>query len=541
MDVTTSSTPLEIGTGQEQPLADLTVRHFRKIAIWPLQLTMPSQATRSHNADALDAELCKHSWKLVEDEFGNPNDPLEERHFREFVAFLPHVQRFLYGSAPGPVRQLGYGDAPLRIYRRTDIAAARIWVTRDSTPLVCRVSHLDLHFFYDTDVIILACEIEADDLPLGVVQEIMHRFGRVYPSGWTAAGEPLNTTYKVEWLGHDGSVLTSSDYDDRDRYLRAVGQNRAPCFGSHWEYALQPLVPATQARKDRATYRQIEYYRMPSMGFLSLDRIDDLSRDDNIRLAFMSGKGPLHHSEQQIDDFEKNHRYDRLYQPQDHASAAALRFLVSGHALTMLVGGERSITEDRERGLLAQFRHQYYLLFLISHFHKAAMLMISDQLVAAVKPLEGSGERSARLFRQTIYRLQETFMRFTQRYWFTEVSDQAQARHLFAMQTALLGNERLYGEIRNEIFDLVQYIDSDVLRRQSGTMHRLTAVTILGLIGTVVTGFLGMNLIAAADQPMDYKLGFFGIVTAVVTALTIAVVVFSKSLTGLFDRMSGDA
>ena len=31
-----------------------------------------------------------------------------------------------------------------------------------------------------------------------------------------------------------------------------------------------------------------------------------------------------------------------------------------------------------ENGLLGQFRHQFFLLALIPHFHKAALLMLSD-------------------------------------------------------------------------------------------------------------------------------------------------------------------
>lgn len=87
---------------------------------------------------------------------------------------------------------------------------------------------------------------------------------------------------------------------------------------------------------------------------------------------------------------------------------------------------------------------------------------------------------------------------------------------------------------------MVQYLDSDVLRRQSGTMHRLTAVTIAGLVGTTATGFLGMNLIAEAEAPMGIKLGYFALVCAGVIALTIGVVVFSRPLTALLDRLSGE-
>ena len=87
-----------------------------------------------------------------------PGHAFQERHYREFVSFLPHVQRFLYGDAPGPVRGLGNGDAPLRVYRRTDIAAVRMVLSEGAAPVTCHVAHVDLHFFHDVDAVILAVE-----------------------------------------------------------------------------------------------------------------------------------------------------------------------------------------------------------------------------------------------------------------------------------------------------------------------------------------------------------------------------------------------
>lgn len=49
---------------------------------------------------------------------------------------------------------------------------------------------------------------------------------------------------------------------------------------------------------------------------------------------------------------------------------------------------------------------------------------------------------------------------------------------------------------------------------------RLTVVTIFGLIGTVTTGFLGMNLLAEADAPMGRKLWIFAIVFVLTLVLT---------------------
>jgi hypothetical protein len=45
----------------------------------------------------------------------------------------------------------------------------------------------------------------------------------------------------------------------------------------------------------------------------------------------------------------------------------------------VVVGDAKSaFFTDRERGVLAQFRHQHFLLFLIAHFQKAALLMFSS-------------------------------------------------------------------------------------------------------------------------------------------------------------------
>jgi hypothetical protein len=338
-------------------------------------------------------------------------------------------------------------------------------------------------------------------------------------------------------------VLASSDYQDKDRYLRHVGGTRSPCFAAHWEYAISPLTLHGNDKRAPIRLRQVEYYRMPMMAFLSVDRIGDISRADMARLTFASSpvdRAGAPYSERFLTDFERQHCYDRFFHERPGAGIVSTRFLLCGHALTIVAEGDAAKVEDNERGLLGQFRHQYYLLFLICHFHKASLLMLSDRLVAAVKRLEVRTPRSATAFRAEIYRLQEAFMRFTQRYWFSDVSDQAQARDIFRMQRSQLDTEQLYRDLRSEIFDSVQYLDSDLLRRQSGSMHRLTAVTIVGLIGTVATGFLGMNLIAAAEQPLETKLWMFAAVLGAVTTLTLAVLLAARPLTNLFDRMSGE-
>jgi hypothetical protein len=511
--------------------------------LWPIELIANAGGRGRESPDVLFERLGGGNWELVDDEFGVEGDAFQERHYREFVAFLPHVQRFLYGDAPGSLRRLGKGDAPLRVYRRTDVAAVRLVLAEGAAPVTCQVAHIDLHFFHDVDAVILAFEFYASDVPLSVVNEIMYRFGRAYPPGWTETGEALHCPVKVEWLDKDGKVLATSDYERRERYLSFVGHQRTPCFAAHWEFLLKPLVPENSRSKSPLSFRQIEYYRMPVMTYLTLDRMWEVQRSEYIRLAFATGPsatGDSPFAERFLKDFEGRHCYDRYYHEGVEATGLSARFLLSGHAFTVIADGNSSRLDDNERGLLGQFRHQYFLLFLISHFHKAALLMLSDRLVAAIKQLEVHSAQSNVGFRRETFRLQEAFMRFTQRYWFTEISDQAQTRDLYRMQRTHLGNDELYKELRGEIFDMVQYLDSDVLRRQSGTIHRLTAVTIAGLVGTIATGFLGMNLIDETGASLGVKLAYFGIVGAVVTVLTVGVVACSRPLTALLDRLSGE-
>jgi hypothetical protein len=520
------------------------VRQFRQILLWPLRLMPLAEAgpLRRH-WEVLKSTAPEAPWHEVEDEITGDPAQFQERHYSEFVTFLPHVQRFLYGDAAGPVRGLGNGDAPLRVYRRTDVEAVRLVLSEGAAPVTCKVAHVDLHFFHDVDAVILAFEFWASDLPLAVVHEIMYRFGRAYPPGWSESGEPLHCPVRVEWLDKDGRVLATSDYENRNRYLSFVGHQRTPCFAAHWEFLLKPLAAENSGSKSPLSFRQIEYYRMPVMTYLTLDRLWDVQRVDFMRLAFATGpsaNGDAPYAERFLHDFETRNCYDRYYHEGTETPRVNTRFLLSGHAFTIVADGTSPDLEDNERGLLGQFRHQYFLLFLISHFHKAALLMLSDRLVAAIKRLEMKSARSAVEFRRETYRVQETFMRFTQRYWFTEVSDQAQTRDLFRLQRMHLGNDDLYKELRNEIFDMVQYLDSDVLRRQSGTIHRLTAVTILGLIGAIATGFLGMNLIDETAAPLSTKVIYFGIVGVVVVTLTVGVVMFSRRLTALLDRISGE-
>jgi hypothetical protein len=193
-----------------------------------------------------------------------------------------------------------------------------------------------------------------------------------------------------------------------------------------------------------------------------------------------------------------------------------------------------------DRGVLAQFRHQHFLLFLIAHFQKAALLMFSDRLVESLKRLNINDPNSIKRFKRAIRGSFESFLRFTHRYWFHEVSEQAHVRALFHQCVTHLGLDPLYAEVRERIADMNSYLDADSLRRQANTVVRLTVVTIFGLIGTVTTGFLGMNLLAESESPMWWRVFLFGFVLVATVALTFYTIAKSKRLSDFLDAISDE-
>jgi Mg2+ and Co2+ transporter CorA len=100
--------------------------------------------------------------------------------------------------------------------------------------------------------------------------------------------------------------------------------------------------------------------------------------------------------------------------------------------------------------------------------------------------------------------------------------------------------DALYAEVKERIEGMSAYLEADSLRRQANTIVRLTVVTILSSIGTVTTGFLGMNLLAEADAPMGRKLWLFAVVAVLTTALTFYTMARSKRLSDFLDAVTDE-
>jgi len=518
---------------------DRAVRHFRQVLLWPLQLV----STRGQDAHARHWESLGSDsrWSEVVDEYTGDPKHFGERHYNEFVSFLPYVQRFLYGEGRSQRGGAGIGS-PMRVFRRSDIVAVRVVISAGAAPITLQIKHIDLYFFYDLDVALLNVEVSADDLTLTQAEEVMYRFGRAYPASWSASGEPQHCLQQLEWLGAEGQVLAASDAQRRELFLAHVAQHRAPRIATHWAYLLEPLVAEHSERDGALRFRQIEYHRMPMMAYLAMDAPRTLDRADFIRLGLVTGasqrEATLPFADSHVADFEQRFCYDRFWA--DAGAAPNTRYLCNGYSLVVIGDAGSEFYRCAERGVLAQFRHQHFLLFLIAHSQKAALLMFSDGLSRAMRDLDLRSPESIKRFKRSIRIAFEGFLRFTHRYWFHEISDQAQVHALFQLCASHLGLDPLYAEVKDRIADMSSYLDADSLRRQANTVVRLTVVTMFGLIGTVTTGFLGMNLIAAAEEPLVLRIVGFLIVLVLTTALTFYTIIKSRRLSDFLDALSDE-
>lgn len=521
------------------------VRHFRQRLIWPLQLV---RGAGTHADEPLWCLLERDpgagAWQRVTAEIGADSGDLQERHYKEFVVFLPHVRRFLYGEGRGRTTHPAYdppGEAARRIYRRTDVAAVRVALRAGQSPLTLRVVEIALAFFDDVDVAILSVELATDNISLPMARDFLYHHGRAYPTGWTEQGECQHNAVRVEWLGGAGQVLATSDVAERHRYLAFARAHRALATATHWAFLLRPLVLDAGDEAGALRYRQIEYHRMPQMAYLAVDDPRRIGRDDWIRLglvATLHPDEPVPATDPDVMDFESRYCYDRFWTGTD--TGPNTRFLCSGRAFLVVGEAGAPYFVDDARGILAQFRHQYALLFLINHLHRAALLVFADQLADTIHDLDRGRPDSVRRFQRRVRAGLESFLRFTHRYWFHELSERPHMRALHRLCAGHLHLDVLFAEVREGLHDMVQYLDSEATRRANTIFVRLTVITVFSIVGTVATGILGMNIFALADAPASARLGYFVGALASVAAILLFAVIKSRHLSDMMDLLSND-
>ena len=213
---------------------------------------------------------------------------------------------------------------------------------------------------------------------------------------------------------------TAQELQDMVKELR---ENLRLPYAPWWREILGPLAELG------SPFVQVADDRIPSMVFVAVPGPKLVSRDDRIRLCFADGPGrEPNYAPGFMAEFENKHRYGRF----SHLGAG---YYVSSYSFVAIVGSsgfELAVLQEH-------FRRHYHRMFFIVQAQKAALLMFSNFLSAAT----GHGPGPIREVRKR-------FVAFTHGLWFSNVSNQEQARELFELMQARAGNRELYAEVKAE-------------------------------------------------------------------------------------------
>jgi membrane protein YqaA with SNARE-associated domain len=517
---------------------------FRQTLLWPVQLMPDSEQTKIQRPWDVLKNIPDTPWREIADEFSMATQALSEVRYQEFVTFMPFAQRFLYGEGKHGGEAGGYGESPIHIFTRNDVTQVRVTLKNEAEPIVLKVSHIELYFFYDIDVAFLAMEVCGKNIALRTAMDILYRLGRTYPNYWEENGDAGHCAKSIEWLDKNGEVLSSSDYQDKSRYLSFVKENHVACVSLHWEFLMQPLVQHYSNCPGEIRYREVEYQRMPLMAYLAFDDVNSLTRADLIRLGLVTqpwDSDTLPFTEAFLENFEKNHCYDRYWDEQKRDPWSTTRIMCTGQNFIVVGSSKHRVFTNDKTGIKNNYQSQYFLLFLIAHFQKVTLLMLSDRMVQAISRLNIENSESIKTFRHRIRQVVGVFLRFTHRYWFESISDQAVSKDLFRMLHKQLNTADLFEKTRRRIMDMAEYLEGEEIKRQADTVVRLTVVTILGLIGTMTSGILGMNIFDFTSAPTSQKILYFLGVFVPVFVLTFYTVIKSRRLSLFLDALSSES
>lgn len=566
--------------------SQIPVSLFRQILVVPFAIRARREGKDVNSGEELVDRLChildtKQSprlWHAIDDPLRHlPEDQSAAGvglldAYQEFVYFEPFVQRFLYARPAN-----NGGRSPVRLYQRRDVAALDFAVPDRSDPeswprYRLRVERVSLHLF-DTGNALFAVEFafdvalaqranEADPAPryrdavtLADVLSIVESVRRIYPPFFEEKDGGLRTRFPagLTWLtdpeastafdataGHEATAYIEHVFNRRcspmhqawRELLRLAGGAGLPLEG----YDCDSAVMLAQTGDDRAA------------SFVSLAVPDPfaISRPDWVRLCFADTPGSADdysYGEDFLARFEAEHCYDRFWEPAKFEKTEIgegnsrppstwknTRYLVCGYQLTAV--GKWDGTPKNEntfnyfRDVVQEhLRRHYFQLFLISQFHKVALLTLSDRLSQAL------ARQPEEAFADAVRVIQKDILRFTNRYWFEEISAQLQGQELFRLMRGHLRNREMYDQLSREVSETTAYGDNQEQRRVALGTERLNKIAYPGLIAAAVTGFFGMNFFEAdtlRDQPLLWLL---------LTA-ALAVLVFLGVHTW-FDRLQG--
>lgn len=391
-------------------------------------------------------------------------------------------------------------------------------------------------------------------IDLDAVLAFQEVFRRCYPPFWKtsdktdSSAEPGVSPKSVVWLMRNPSRAEpeslESDYPDQPKFRNFVAENVQSPVARHFQMVMEPLIPFRSRHRSVVSprdgtirwlaYRQILDERIPVMSYIAVDDPLRLTEADFFRLAFCDSPGadpglfPYSIHSPDVKTFPGDFVYDRFWGPRYRFEEQAFtnvsrtneemirdldrlkkfqtqyttRYLCSGFAFVS-VG---SVTDDDYRIFVrAHMKRHYFKLGLIAHFGRASLLAFDDRLAYAVQH-RSSGDSwinidsAEKTFRKHLKRIEDEFVTFRTRYWFSEVSNHMQAREIFDWWGRHLEVDTLFLQVKGKIHtvnEVLERQDTQELNKQVKWLTRwglgITILSVLIAIFSAVRDVVGFE------------------------------------------------
>jgi hypothetical protein len=330
---------------------------------------------------------------------------------------------------------------------------------------------------------------------------------------------------------------------------KAASEERQPPVVALWERLLEPLQPARVRLPGSPVptgcalrFHQIEDERLATFSYLAVPNPRQIAADDWLRLATVddpddSERFPYSPAFLGQDGTEK-FAYDRFWSETDEVPSQSwftTRWLCCGYGFTAVGDSWTDKQDDRLDGFFtnrfsgarAHFRHHYFKLGLIAHFHRASLLAFKHDLAEAVETLRRWDDevQAHKDFQERVTRIEKDLLTFRNMYWFTEVSNQIQAQELFDRWSEHLRTQKLFDQVFAEAREASEVIVGFNQRREEKRLAQLTLVAAAWLVFQPLLEALG-----AGSCPAWVAL-------AVAFALLLLVLAFSEPVERAVDRL----
>ena len=487
-----------IGTMQEKQADEIDVRAFHHTLVWPLIMRGPgSEHEPEASIDRFVSAFGDSGWK----EIGKDSSRVDKDYtYEEVVYFHPFVRDFLFGDGVQKPEKRAR-----RRFQRNDLEQLRVKIKTDKGnhfEVTLRVERVEMILTKPRIAMLLievsnrhldSSEVPPDHEPeildprsslkLSEAMYLQARLRTVFPPYFDQNDQHGNCASEVEWLGSRAPAIrhTQTHAGDFREFTRTGAE---PPIFAHWQllfdqpdgnHAIEPLRSAKDIVSGKVFFQQLLDDRMPALSFIAVDDPNEIRTEDEDCLPGFDTPGFVYDSDTR-DRERESFRYTRFR----HWGST---YYCNGTSFTAVCPNS-----EFSNLLLTHFRRHYTHLAMIAQYQHAALLYFADQLAIVSREMaldDDVDSKEERRWQKHLTKIQNRFLKFRTRCYFTEVSNHVQAKDLFSMWFELLGTERLFERVSQTSNEVYEVVENREVKQLTIAQMYLSKVAALGLTASI--------------------------------------------------------